>query len=355
MGKYEINNPAVVLKFNALILLVALLMGCAPMIYPPGDRVFPGQLLEDRFIAADGVRLPLKKWLPETIKPQALLIALHGFNDYSNFFQLPGEYFRQQGIACYAYDQRGFGGSPNRGLWPGIEAYTQDLGLFIQLLATKYPGVPIYLLGASMGGAIGIVTMAQQNSIFVDGMILAAPAVWGRATMPWYQNGLLWILSHTTPWMTLSGEGLEVTPSDNRAMLEALGKDPLVIKKTRVDAIHGLVDLMDAALDNAGSIRSNTLFLYGENDEIIPKESTAVFLRDLNNVSLENIKIAFYKDGYHMLLRDLQAPILWKDIVTWISHKAASLPSGADKRAEQILKKAGGEVAVDDFVELSGR
>jgi len=38
-----------------------------------------------------------------------------------------------------------------------------------------------------------------------------------------------------------------------------------------------------------------------------------------------------------MLLRDLQAPMAWKDIAAWINNKPEKLPSGADIRARQLL------------------
>src|SRR5215469_3729123 len=60
------------------------------------------------FTAADGQVLPLRKWLPKG-EVKAVLLALHGFNDYSNAFEASGEAWAKQGIATYAYDQRGFG------------------------------------------------------------------------------------------------------------------------------------------------------------------------------------------------------------------------------------------------------
>ena len=307
------------------------------MIHPPGNDITSGQIQKDRYIAPDGTILPLKQWLPETTVVKAVLIALHGFNDYSHFFQQPGEYLKQQGIASYAYDQRGFGASPQRGLWSGVDAYIGDLNLFIQLIKEKHPGLPVFLLGESMGGAIVIVAMSQKTEPEVDGIILAAPAVWARTTMPWYQQSLLWTLSHTLPWMTLTGKGVALTPSDNVEMLKELGKDPLVIKETRVETIYGLANLMDAAFLNAPLISSNTLLLYGEKDEIIPKEPTYEFLQSFLNTQHQTKTIALYKNGYHMLLRDLQAPVLWKDIDAWIDSNQSPLPSGADKNAKKVL------------------
>ena len=76
-------------------------------------------------MAADGAELPLRSWLPQAGPPDAVLVALHGFNDYSNFFDGPGRWLAGRGIASYAYDQRGFGGAPHRGLWAGTEALAE--------------------------------------------------------------------------------------------------------------------------------------------------------------------------------------------------------------------------------------
>lgn len=320
----------------ALFLLVAQ-TGCMPAIHPPGAKNSEAQLAENIFVAEDGAKLPLRHWLPKA-EPRAVIIALHGFNDYSRFFNSPGNYFSKQGIACFAYDQRGFGMAPQRGLWAGADAYTTDLQALVRLVKQRYPGRPVYLLGESMGGAIVITAMAQSHMPDVAGIILSAPALWARSTMPWYQTGLLWTLAHTMPWLSLTGEGVHVVASDNTEMLRALGRDPWVIKATRVETVYGLTDLMDTAFSSATSLRANTLMLYGEKDEIIPKEPTYAFLQQfLQSNDSAKTTVAIYQNGYHMLLRDLQAPTAWKDIVAWIDAGSGKLPSGADQRAKELL------------------
>ncbi len=327
-------------KINALLiaLLLIILTACTPNIHPANTSISSGQLLNTVFITPDGTKLPLKSWQP-TKNSHSVIIALHGFNDYSHFFHHAGQYFSQHKTLSYAYDQRGFGASATRGLWAGVETYRSDLVSFIRLVKNRHPTLPLYLLGESMGGAIIISTLAQTSSLPINGIILAAPAVWSRQAMPWYQTALLWTLSHTIPWMTLSGSNLGIKPSDNIDMLIALGRDPLMIKETRVESIYGLTNLMDHALSSAENISVNTLFLYGEKDEIIPKEPIYQFIQKLTANTANQHLIALYKDGYHMLLRDLQASILWNDINTWINSVNTPLPSGADKRAVKLINQ----------------
>jgi acylglycerol lipase len=266
-----------------------------------------------------------------------VLIALHGFNDYGNFFADPGKYLAARGVAAYAYDQRSFGDSPNRGFWPGVPALIDDLKDAVAAVRARHRGVPLYLLGASMGGAVAMLAMGSPDPPGVDGVILTAPAVWGRATMPFYQRWALWLGAHTVPWLKVSGRGLKITASDNRDMLLALGRDPLVIKETRIDAIYGLVNLMDAALEAGAGVPGPALILYGAHDEIIPKEPMGRIIGALGVAK----RLALYEGGYHMLLRDLRAKVVWADIAVWIADTSAPLPSGAD--GADAAKLLGGE------------
>ena len=80
---------------------------------------------EHHFVTTDGKRLPLRRWLPRG-RVRAVILALHGFNDYSNAFAASGTAWAKDGIAAYAYDQRGFGAAPERGRWPGRAALAID-------------------------------------------------------------------------------------------------------------------------------------------------------------------------------------------------------------------------------------
>jgi alpha-beta hydrolase superfamily lysophospholipase len=287
------------------------------------------------FITGDRARLPMRSWLPEVGQVKAVIVALHGFNDYSAFFEGPGNYFKYYGIASYAYDQRGFGGAPERGSWAGTPTYLHDLSEFIRLIRDRHPGVPTYLLGESMGAAEIIVALTDHRPPPAEGIILSAPAVWAWNTMPWYQRDLLWLAAHSVPWLELTGKRLHVLASDNIEMPRALHRDPWVIKETRVDTIYGLVDLMSQAFERAKRLNQSTLVLYGELDEIIPKQPVYQLLKTVPQNG--DWHVAFYKQGYHLLLRDLQAPRLWQDIAAWIENPARGLPSGADRRAIAVL------------------
>ena len=303
---------------------------------------------ETAFVTADGQVLPLHKWLPNG-EVKAVVLALHGFNDYSNAFEDPGDAWAKRGIATYAYDQRGFGATPERGLWPGRAALAADAATASQILRRLYPRLPLYLLGESMGAAVAVVVMTGESGTpvpDVDGVILTAPAVWGRATMDLLPRLALWAAVRLAPGLTLTGRGLKIQASDNIPMLRALSRDPLVIKATRVDTIYGLVNLMDAALASAPRLDAPLLVMYGAKDEIIPKAPVRRFVGGLPPECRRRSRLAWYRDGYHMLLRDLEGSVVIGDVANWVLAPTVPLPSGADRGAADAFLGNGGSSQV---------
>ncbi len=295
-----------------------LLQGCAtPYVHRPVSSPILPALNETFAIMQDGYRLPLTFW-QAVGKSRAMLLALHGLNDYSNGFASTGEFLAQRGISVIAYDQRGFGNSDGQGLWHGSDRLIQDLRTLIALLRSRYPAQPLYLLGESMGGAVVLAAMNTQQ-LAADGIILVAPAVWSRDSMPFYQRLALWLAAHTMPAKELTGEGLDLHPSDNIEMLRALSRDPLVIKATRVDVLYGVSNLMDRAVASGNNMHKRVLILYGKHDDIIPLEPTCWWLRSLPAEDSHLRQTLIYENGYHMLTRDLQAEVVLEDISDWIT------------------------------------
>ncbi|MEQ9190435.1 MAG: alpha/beta hydrolase [Alphaproteobacteria bacterium] len=328
-----------------------LLTACAPLVQAPGPAARPaaiaGQGATLHLAMADGAVLPLSHWGPD--QPRAIILALHGLNDYARAFDRPARLWAAAGIATYAYDQRGFGasgraGAPaaGRGLWPGADGLASDLASAVRLIAARHPGVPLYGLGESMGAAVLVYAHAGGGLPPTAGAILVAPAVWGYGDLPVVARAVLWSFAHTVPWAGGSGAGFGRLPSDNLAMLRALADDPLVRRFTRWDVAWGLTRLMDQAKGQAAALPGRSLILYGARDRIIPPDAVQRFLAGLPATGPDNHtshapRFAFYDTGWHMLLRDLAGDRVSHDIAAWITSSAPSLPSGADQDAVHRL------------------
>lgn len=312
-----------------VVCVLLLLAACAPSFAPPPSTGTAPMVTDDAIVARDGTRLPLRRWQAEG-RTRAVIVALHGMSDYSNAFDMPGRYWAKQGITTLAYDQRGFGKSDHPGIWAGVEVMRADLDDAVAAARARYPGVPVFALGESMGGAVVLTSLASASPPPVDGVILVAPAVWSRSDMPLSYRAALFLGAHLLPGVILSNSAashvVTIVPSDNVPMLIALGRDPLFQKKTRIDTLYGLVNLMDDArrAPDRATHTPPLLFLYGAHDQIIPAKPTEAVIAALKAKPGVPLTVKRYDHGYHMLLRDLEGETVDQDVVDWISAQQKS-------------------------------
>lgn len=295
---------------RTILLLFALLWltACAASAPAPGPAV-------------GAAVLPERVWQPEG-EPRAVIVAVHGMNDHKGAFAMFGAFAAGRGFRVVAYDQRGFGENPDRGSWPGADRLVADLREKVARERRRFPGLPVFVLGESMGAAVAILAFSETVAAPPDGLVLSAPAVWGGAALnPLYRLSL-WLMARLFPDMELTGESLGRRASDNLEVLRALARDPLFIKRTRVRVIEGVVALMDEAARRAEAIRPSALVLVGRHDEIVPPQVQLAFAARIR----APCTLLLYPEGWHMLLRDLQRRRVWEDILAWIEGRTP--PSG---------------------------
>lgn len=322
----------------AAFFLMLMLAACAtpaiqpPLTPPPGfaGPALDGQALEGQaLVMDDGARLPLVRWAPEAGQPWAVIVALHGMNDSRAAFRLAGPWWAEQGVETWAFDQRGFGQAPGRGIWAGEARMVEDLRTAVALARAYHPGAIVAVAGESMGGAVAIAAFASDRPPAADRLVLLAPAVWGWTAQGPVNRASLWIAARAMGDRAVDVPEWAVRDrfaSDNRIELFRNGRDPNSILSTRFDALYGLVDLMETASMQLGEVRVPTLLLYGANDAVIQKTPMRQALERAGE--RPGLRTGFYPDGWHILNRDLQAEAVYRDVEVWLRDTAAPLPSG---------------------------
>ena len=303
---------------------------CAPLLQKAmtPDSAFTGPRFEgDRFVSFDGARLGLTTWEADG-EPWAVIVGLHGMDDYANAFHMAAPWWARQGIATYAFDQRGFGRSPQRGVWPGEELMAEDLRTVCAVARKRHPKAVLAVAGESMGGAVAIAAFASDRPPDADRLILLSPAVWGFSQQPVTYNVMLWAASHAFPGYVANPPSFltrHIWASDNVRELIRMGRDKLMLYGSRFDTLYGLVALMESAWRKIDRLNVPTVYMYGAHDQIIPPAaaiSAAARLRPPG-------RTLYYQHGWHLLLRDLQAQTVWTDAEAFIRDPKGALPSGA--------------------------
>ena len=238
---------------------------CAPLVqrplHPGAD--FAGPRFDgDKFVSFDGARLGLTTWAAKappkeaasgdelggpqapvapadgpakpSAEPWAVIIAVHGMDDYAETFYLAAPYWAEHGVTTYAYDARGFGRSPGRGVWPGETLMVADLRTAVAVARRRYPTALIAVVGESMGASEAMVAFAAADPPDADRVILCSPAVWGWSTLPMLYSLTLWTGAHLLPRQKVSPPAnVRPTPSDNTKMLRKVSRDKLMLFNTR--------------------------------------------------------------------------------------------------------------------------
>jgi len=296
-------------RLLTLIAMCLALTACVAQRLAPGPGPTTPQFVDaGHWRADDGYVLGMSQW--QAPNADIVIIALHGMNDYGQFIDAAAKNWQTHGITTYAYDQRGFGRTEGNGRWPGHEVMAQDARTFIALVRARHPNARVYLMGESMGAAVAMVAASGRSEPIADGLILVSPALWGWSNLDVVKRSALWIMMRIAPGSRLTGRGLNIKPSDNETMLIALGRDPYVIKATRIDAVNGLVDLMEAAWQSAPAVATPAMVLYATGDEIVPSAPIVEATAKMPGTK----RVACFGDGYHMLLRDLKAERTWNAI-----------------------------------------
>lgn len=319
----------------AVLSIVLLLAACAVPAPPPAPSAPPGavpRLVEDAWITVDGRALPVTRWLPAG-EPRGVVLALHGFTEHRDVFFLLAPHLADAGYAVYAYDQRGFGATATRGFWPGADRLTADARSAWRLLEQRHPGIPMHLLGHSMGAAVAVLATTGEQRIEPASTVLVSPAVHGWDTLPWIQRVALRIGQFVMPGTRVRQRWahafVDITVTDDPMVRRMQAQDPAILRKLSIDMIHGVVGLMDTAAERLLQVPPPLLIQYGQRDDIIPAPAACALFERLRVSPSSGRRLALYPEGYHYLTRDLQRARTIGDIQAWLAAPGAAPHSGA--------------------------
>lgn len=310
-----------------LVLLATLLAlpACArPTLPPVAPEVAGATHRESTFAGHGDLALYTQSWRPAA--PRAALIVVHGLKDHSaNYVELAGR-LTAEGFAVHALDLRGHGRSPGeRSFVTSFAEHTGDLEKFVAHVRAAEPGLPIFLFGHSMGGAIATTyTLDHQDQ--VAGLVLSAAAL---QLDPKVSPGLVKLTrklgaKHPT-WRVLKLKPKHFS-RDPAVVAAVRGGDPLVdAKKIPASTAAALIDAIDRIQRDAPKLTVPLLILHGDADRITPPAGS----RALHDRAASRDKTLTLLPGFfHDLLHEPDHERVLVDITRWLLTHASPTPSG---------------------------
>ncbi len=274
---------------------------------------------EGELTGVGGLRIYRQTWLPED-GVRAVVVIAHGAGEHSGRYAHVAARLVGESYAVYALDHRGHGNSAGpRALIDRTNNAVADLDSLIVLAASEHAGVPLFLLGHSMGGAIALsYAIAHQDRL--DGLILSAPVAALEAASP-AQRVAAKVLSTVAPRLPVFAVDPALVSRDP-AVVEAYTTDPLVHHgKLPARTVAELAAVVESFPEGVRSITVPTLIMYGTDDKLVPPAGSVMVGE---RIAAQDKTIESYEGLYHEILNEPEQVRVLDDLCAWINARVGA-------------------------------
>ncbi|MFB1035452.1 MAG: lysophospholipase [Sinobacterium sp.] len=258
-----------------------------------------------------------RQWLPEQ-PPKALVLLVHGMAEHCGRYQHMGKYLTLQGYALCGLDLPGHGNSAGpRGYVDSFEDFSAVVLQYLDMLTEKYPDVPVYLLGHSMGGLISSNLLLEHQAKF-KGCILSAAAIRSPETPPAFQMMILKLLAIITPKLGVIQLDAEGVNSDPKQVTKYLN-DPLnYIGKISARLIVGMFNTMLKVVSRASEITIPLLLLHGAEDPMTSVDGSQILI---NQSGSQDKKLIIYPGLRHEVFNESINVEIFAEVSSWLDQR----------------------------------
>lgn len=241
----------------------------------------------------DGAPFYFQGWQPE-VAPKAVVCLVHGLGEHSGRYAHVAAALNAAGYALFGFDLRGHGksGGP-RGHTPTYDTLMDDIGRLLDEAAARYPGLPRFLYGHSLGGNLvlnyalrrcssqlapeAVTLSAAERSRRVSGVISTSPGLRVTTPPPALQVLLAKVMNKLQPGMQMANglalDGLARDPE----VIRAYTGDPLVHNKISVRLALGMLEAGEWALAHAAEFPLPLLLVHGTKDILTSAKASEEF------------------------------------------------------------------------------
>jgi len=255
-------------------------------------------------------------WLPEN-PPKAVLLVIHGVNEHCGRYQHLAAYFTDKDYAVYGLDHIGHGkSSGTRSFVEDISSLISPILTYLDMIKEWHPGIPVYLIGHSMGGLIGA-NFLIDNQDKVQGAVLSGTLTLVPEYVSDFTLKIGQLLSTIMPKLrliALDSTGISRDP----AIVQAYKDDPLVYNGKMTARISNVMnDGISRISSKASNINIPVLLLHGGDDPICDPECSK-YLHNL--ISSQQNKLIIYDDLFHEIYNEPEQETVFKDILKWLDE-----------------------------------
>lgn len=272
---------------------------------------------EARWEGKDGTNFFSQGWEPAERKSRAFIALIHGLGDHTSRFAQVGNAMTDAGYAMAGFDLRGHGRSDGeRGHTPSLDAYMQDIRQFFQLMTQRYPHVPHFLYGHSLGGLLTL-AYAIQYGAGLKGVIVTGAALRDSLQEQKAKLVLVRLLAPILPNMTIQS-GLDVTAlSRDPEIVEAYRNDPLVHYNITLGFGRAGLQAIDLCFARAREFPAPLLMIHGKGDKLTYPSGSEDFAQLVHDGG-GDVTLKLWDNLYHEVHNDPEKAEVFQFMVEWL-------------------------------------
>ena len=277
---------------------------------------------------------PCLSWVDSEQPVRAVLLCVHGLGLHNGTYDAFGNRMSKLGYAVYAIDVRGFGS------WMAaqgrekvdFDGCMEDVRSTLKVVHRAHPGLPVFVLGESMGGAIALRACAQFPEL-VDGLISSVPAGdrfkqgQTKLTVAFHL-----IADPNTPFDI--GTSVIKQATNKPELRDSWGNNPLSRLKVSANELIQFQNFMNQNHKFAVLIKDRpVLFVQGCDDKLVRPEGTVELF---NRLATKDRQIELIPKAEHLIFEEAQFTDREVEIVNnWLTAHLGSTKSAAQETGTQ--------------------
>lgn len=272
------------------------------------------------FITEDGISLHTYKFPCEN--PKAVVITFHGMNSYTQPSGIIGKYLAESGFEVVAYDQRGHGKSAGlRGYIPSITVLIKDARDFITEIQKLYGGLPIFLIGGSMGGTLAL-NLSIEIPDIIKGVILINPAIGLHTRLESLLRGICICFSACVPTVGVLKGDLSRS-SKNVTLHKYMEENPYYYHgKVRIGSSAAMLKAMKDIRGKYSLFNHPILVIQGSDDFVTSVDRVNEFMKI---ISVIDKTLLMYPGLPHSIVFEEAIFDISAKITTWVKDHCAMI------------------------------
>jgi lysophospholipase len=262
-----------------------------------------------RFISsADGTRLFYKA--EQAQEARAVVVVVHGLCEHQGRYDYLAERLHSCGYSVARFDHRGHGQSEGtRVFYNDTSEILGDVDAAVETARTENPGVPLFVIGHSMGGFAA----ALYGSTYpgkAAGYVLSGALTRNTGNIA---EDLPRVLPRDTYFPNTLGAGVCSDPK----VVEAYGNDPLVEKMISAGLFYTLFSGIDWLKENPRSFTDPVLLLHGCDDGLVNNQDSRDFFGE---IASEDKTLKIYSRLYHEIFNEVTRDEVIDDAIAWLDR-----------------------------------